>query len=206
MNADSVFTELEKWEEISKCNIDRCVLPPHPTLTDVHSLAQTNELLSYVSYESVTWVHCVPFPISSFTDKNIASIFSGALALKEQWRTYRRTHVCVHAFKKKIHTQGYLHAHHQDESRKWLFSISTSEKLQKKKKPRTLFPVISASAHQTVLASLTRLNHGLVFWHVSLLGCAVNSPQWFSAPLITIEDSQYGSTDGSVRSVHKCIC
>jgi len=55
------------------------------SLTDVHSFALTNELLSYVSvcYESVTWVHCVPFPINSFTDKNIASISSGALAVNE---------------------------------------------------------------------------------------------------------------------------
>lgn len=56
------------------------------TLTDVHSLARPNELLSYVSIccLSITWVHCVPFLIGSFTHYHTASIFSGALAVNEQ--------------------------------------------------------------------------------------------------------------------------
>lgn len=56
------------------------------TLTDVHSLARPNELLSYVSIccLSMTWVHCVPFLIGSFTHYHTASIFSGALAVNEQ--------------------------------------------------------------------------------------------------------------------------
>lgn len=74
------------------------------SLTDVHSFAQTNEFLSYVSvcYETVTWEHCVPFPISSFTDKkNMASIFRQALVLKQLWRTHRRTQDCFLLFNKK---------------------------------------------------------------------------------------------------------
>lgn len=64
------------------------------TLTDVHSLARPNELLSYVSIccLSMTWVHCVPFLSGSFTHYHTASIFSGALAVNEQWRRYRRTY------------------------------------------------------------------------------------------------------------------
>lgn len=69
------------------------------TLTDVHSLARPNELLSYVSIccLSMTWVHCVPFLLGSFTHYHTASIFSGALAVNEQWRRYRRTYenVCI---------------------------------------------------------------------------------------------------------------
>lgn len=44
------------------------------TLTDVHSLARPNELLSYVSIccLSMTWVHCVPFLIGSFTHYHTA--------------------------------------------------------------------------------------------------------------------------------------
>lgn len=74
---------------------------PLLTLTGVHSLAQTNELLSYISvrYHSVTWLHCSPFPISSFTDCHIAAIFSRAKAVNGQWRTYRRMYVCVYAQK-----------------------------------------------------------------------------------------------------------
>lgn len=74
---------------------------PFLTLTGIHSLAQTNELLSYISvrYHSVTWLHCSPFPISSFTDCHIAAIFSGAIAVNGQWRTYGPMHVCVYAQK-----------------------------------------------------------------------------------------------------------
>lgn len=64
------------------------------TLTDIHSFAQTNELLSYVSvcYKSVTWSHCATFPISSFIDYHFAAISSGALALNGLM-THIQTHV-----------------------------------------------------------------------------------------------------------------
>lgn len=90
------------------------------TLTDVHSFAQTNELLSYVSvcYESVTWSHCAPFPISSFTDYHFA-ILSRALAVNGQWRTYRRICVCVSTQKNKtnVKTRTCSHPHTGQEQR-----------------------------------------------------------------------------------------
>lgn len=63
------------------------------TLTDVHSLFQTNKLLSYVPlcYETLTWSLCAGFPINSFTDCFIGAIFSGQWRWMDQWRTHRRT-------------------------------------------------------------------------------------------------------------------
>lgn len=53
------------------------------TLTDVHSFAQTNELLSHVSvgYPSMTRVHCARRPVSSFTDYCFTTISGAAPAV-----------------------------------------------------------------------------------------------------------------------------
>lgn len=71
------------------------------TLTDVHSLAQTNELLSFVSacYERVTWMHCAAlFPSATLL------LFSG---IRSEWAV---THMNVSA-RRRGNAQGHTHIH-----------------------------------------------------------------------------------------------
>lgn len=81
------------------------------TLTDVHSFAQTNELLSHISvcYESVTWLHCAPFPISSFIDSPFCCYFERGI-WSEWAMTHIQPHVCVYPRIKKCR-QGRVHTH-----------------------------------------------------------------------------------------------
>lgn len=218
------------------------------TLTDVHSFAQTNELLSYVSvcYESVTWLHCAPFPITSFIDYHFAAILSGALAVNGQWRTYRR--MCV--AQKNVQTRMCARPHTGQEQSDILqprcsdlARRSHVLAIKKAPYPTTMHFHISSYFLLTLPGSTVPCgsspsasffqkqfeNQAIfsdIFTVIKLLRSfpkldrvcfsCFPSPGWytvnglscwlFPARIITIEESQYGSTDGSFYLVHKYIC
>lgn len=74
---------------------DVCPLSPR-TLTDVHSLAETNEPLSCVcvctqrSWGRFRWTHCMPFPIGSSAAAGVWAVNGGVTHM----RTYGM-YVCL---------------------------------------------------------------------------------------------------------------
>lgn len=105
------------------------------TLTGVHSSAQTNELLSYISvrYHTVTWSHCSPFSHQLIHWLPHCCYFQPGG--RSEWAmTHIRTHACV-CLRTKTCRQGHAHAHTRARSRAWSFTAQMQQIAVKTREP-----------------------------------------------------------------------